>query len=355
MTASVKKRGSPVVNTVIVGCGAIARNRHIPSLLACPGASLYGFYSATYENAARLADQYRAKVFRTLADVLSDPAVDAIVVCTPTRTHCDITVKALEAGKHVLCEKPMAANALEARRMAEAAARTGKKLMISHNQRLYKPHVMAKELLDHQALGRILTFRTSLGTRGPEYYSVDRSLNNWYFRKEQAGRGVLSDVGCHRIDLMIHFFGEIDQVMACTATLDKRKPDGSFIDLDDNAFVIMKFKNGIMGTLATSWTSYSGNDRMTQIFGTEGVMTLYAGTDPLLIETRRGEKIRYDLGETPAQDVIVVTDIVSRFIACIENDTEPFVSGREGLSVIEALDAMALSSATGQWVTVSST
>lgn len=341
-----------MVNVVIIGCGGVALTRHVPAYEKMSDAKLYGFFDIVYDKVQQLAEKYSAKAYKSIDEVMSDPEVDAVVVCTATKYHSEIAIKALNAGKHVLCEKPMASTAAEAKEMVEAAQKNGKKLMISHNQRLYAPHMKAKELIESGAIGKVLTFRTFLGIRGPEYSSVNKTTNNWYFSKKHAGRGVVSDVGSHRVDLMRYFFGDVKKVFAYTPTLDKKYPDGNLIDLDDNAMTIMQLENGIVGLLVTSWTSYSGNDRMTQVFGTEGVLTIYGENYPVMIETRSGEKINYELGETASQDVVLITEIDKTFIECIINDTEPFVTGNDGLAVIKIIEAMVKSNQTGQWVEV---
>lgn len=341
-----------MVRIVIIGCGGVAMTRHIPGSIASDHIQLYGFYDVDVERAEKLAEQYSVKAYHTLEELLADPNVDAVTVCTATKFHTDITIKALESGKHVLCEKPMAASVEEAQRMVDAARRTGKKLMISHNQRLYSPHVKAKELIESGAIGKVLTFRTHLGIRGPEYSGVNRSASIWYFDKKKAGRGVVSDVGSHRIDLMRYFFGDIEKVFAYTPTLDKRYPDGRLIDLDDNAFAILQFKNGVVGQFTVSWTSYSGNDRQTQIFGTQGTLTVYGEKNDIIIETLSGETIYYDLPDSAPQDVVLVTDIDERFAKCIENDEVPFVTAEDGLEVVKTIEAMEKSNLTGTWVDI---
>ena len=124
-----------MVGIAIIGCGGIARNRHIPALSMVPEARLAGFYNRTRARAEECASRYGGKVYESFEEVLSDPQVDAVVVCTAARSHCDYTVRALLAGKHVLCEKPMAVTAKDCEKMVKAAKQSGKKLMISHNQR----------------------------------------------------------------------------------------------------------------------------------------------------------------------------------------------------------------------------
>lgn len=216
-----------MVKILIIGCGGIAGLRHIPALTDNPDAEVYGFFDGMPGRAAAAASKYGGKAYESLAEALSDPATGAAVICTPARSHCELAIKAMEAGKHVLCEKPMAANADDARAMIEASRRTGRKLMISHNQRRYAPHIKAKELLEKGEIGRLLTFRTFLGTKGPEYASVD-GMNNAYFSRQMSGRGVMSDVGSHRVDLMHYMVGSrYKRVLSYTPTLAKCKPDGT--------------------------------------------------------------------------------------------------------------------------------
>ena len=341
-----------MVNVLIIGCGGIAGFRHMPAMSALKNATLYGYVDGAPGRAAAAAAQYGGRAFDSVEEALADPAIDAVVICTPTRSHCDLAVQALEAGKHVLCEKPMAASAEDARKMIAASKKSGKKLMISHNQRRYAPHIKAKELLDRGEIGRLLTYRTFLGIKGPEYSSVD-GINNAYFSRAMSGRGVMSDVGSHRIDLMHYIIGSrYRRVMSYTPTLAKVKPDGTPIELDDNAMSIVEMENGVVGLIVNSWTSMSGNDRITQFFGTEGVITLYREDHPVVVEYKDGTIAYYDFPENPAQSVTLLTDIDELFIRCIEEDTDPFVTGEDGLEVVLTLDAIEASNLKGGWVDV---
>ena len=341
-----------MVNVLIIGCGGIAGFRHIPAMSQLPNVTLYGFFDGAPGRAAATAEKFGGKAFDDLDTALADPAIDAVVICTPTRSHCDLSVKALEAGKHVLCEKPMAVSAEDARKMIAAAQKSGKKLMISHNQRRYDPHRKAKELLDRGEIGRLLTFRTFLGIKGPEYSSVD-GINNAYFSRAMSGRGVMSDVGSHRIDLMHYIVGSrYQRVLSYTPTLAKVKPDGTPIEVDDNSMSIVEMENGVVGLIVNSWTSMSGNDRISQFYGTEGVITLYREDHPVVVEYKDGTVAYYDFPENPAQSVTLLTDIDELFIRCIEEDTEPFVTGEDGLEVVLTLDAIEESNKTGTWAEV---
>ena len=341
-----------MVRVAIVGCGGIATLRHIPAMKKLDNAVVTAYYDLFFDRAREYAEKHGGKAYETYDELLADPEIDAVVVCTAARSHCEMTVRALQAGKHVLCEKPMAVSAEDAIAMNEAAAASGKKLMISHNQRRYDPHIKAKELMEAGEIGKLISFRTHLGIKGPEYSSVF-GINNGYFSRAMSGRGVMSDVGAHRIDLMRYMIGsEYKRVFAYTPTLAKRKPDGTPIDVDDNAFIICEMENGAVGNLVFSWTSMSGNDRQSWFYGTDGVITLYGPDYPVVVEKFDGTVMHFDVDENPAQAETVLTDIDSLFIRCIEKNEVPFVTGEDGLAVIRMLDAMEKSNLSGTWENV---
>ena len=132
----------------IIGCGKISQIRHIPEYLDNPSAKIVGVCDFNMERARQIAEQLGAKAYSSAEELLADPQIDAVSVCVANNAHCEVTVKALRAGKDVLCEKPMATNIEECELMVRTAAECGRKLMIGQNQRLADAHVKAKELLE---------------------------------------------------------------------------------------------------------------------------------------------------------------------------------------------------------------
>ena len=132
----------------IIGCGKIAQVRHLPEYAANPHVELAGYYDLNTQSAQEMAAQYGGKVYDSYFDLLNDPSIDAVSICVENRSHAEITTYALYAGKHVLCEKPMAVTLAECESMVAAAERNGKHLMIGHNMRFDPAHRKAKELLD---------------------------------------------------------------------------------------------------------------------------------------------------------------------------------------------------------------
>ena len=150
----------------IIGCGKIAQVRHIPEYAANKNAKLLGFYDINLDRAKALADQYGGTAYETVEELLANPEIEAVSVCAANFAHAELTIAALNAGKHVLCEKPMATTLADCEAMVEAAEKNGKYLMIGHNQRLAKAHATAKELIDGGLIGDIVTFRTTFGHGG---------------------------------------------------------------------------------------------------------------------------------------------------------------------------------------------
>ena len=131
----------------IIGCGKIAQVRHIPEYAAHPEAKLVGFYDINQQRAAELAAKYGGRAYATVEELLAEPEIQAVSICAANFAHAELTIAALNAGKHVLCEKPMATNLADCEAMVQAADANGKFLMIGHNQRLLPTHRRAHEIL----------------------------------------------------------------------------------------------------------------------------------------------------------------------------------------------------------------
>ena len=128
----------------IIGCGKIAQVRHIPEYAENKDAKLLGYYDINLARAQSLAETYGGTAYATVEELLANPEIDAVSVCAANFAHAELTIAALKAGKHVLCEKPMAITLAECEAMVAAAKEAGKFLMIGHNQRLAKAHAVAR-------------------------------------------------------------------------------------------------------------------------------------------------------------------------------------------------------------------
>lgn len=339
----------------IIGCGKISQIRHIPEYADNKDVRIVGFFDLNKERAGELAAKYCAKEYDTVEELLADKAIDAVSVCVANNAHCEVTVKALKAGKHVLCEKPMAVTIEECELMVKTAEECGKKLMIAQNQRLAKAHVKAKALIDAGEIGKVLTFRTAFGHSGPENWSIDPGRNTWFFDKKKAAMGVMADLGIHKTDLIQHLIGqEVSAVSAKLVTLDKIGADGQKISVDDNAICIYEMNGGALGTMTASWTYYGAEDNSTVIYGTEGIMTIYdIDRKPIVLRKASGEVIYYDLEQIQTNDNQTRSGITDAFISCIEDDTEPSIPGYNVLAAMKAVFAAIESSEKGVRVVIS--
>jgi predicted dehydrogenase len=338
----------------IIGCGKIAQVRHIPEYAANPDAELAGYFDLNLERAEQLAQQYGGKAFASYQDLLADPSIDAVSVCTANSSHAEISIAALRAGKHVLCEKPMATTQADCDAMVQAAEESGRYLMIGQNQRLAKAHVKAKELIDSGLIGEIISFRTTFGHGGPETWSVDPGKSTWFFDKNRAAMGAMADLGIHKTDLIHYLTG--DHVVETTArlvTMDKRGADGELIGVDDNAICIYRLSKGALGTMTASWTFYGAEDNSTILYGTRGIMRIYDDpTYAIQVSNLAGETILYQIDKIQTNDSQTKSGIIDAFMDCLVADKAPEISGKEVAKTMRVIFASIESSKTGRAVTV---
>lgn len=340
----------------IIGCGTIARVRHVPEYMANPHCEVKALFDTEESRAGVLAAQCGGKIYTDLEQFLAC-GLDAVSVCVANAFHAEMTVKALEAGIHVLCEKPMAASLEECKAMVAASEKSGKKLMIGHNQRFAEAHKEARRMIQAGEIGKILSFETKFEHSGPEAWSGQ--VNPWFFDKQRSVFGAMADLGVHKTDLLQYLLGEpIVKVSAILTTIDKKYPDGSLIAVDDNAYCIYQTASRATGTMHVSWTQYGEECNSTVLLGSEGTIRLY--TDPeytLILERKNGERQKYRLGtvgtnEEQTSGKLFSSGVIDGFIDCIRKDTEPPVSGREAMRAMQVVFAAEKSSRTGNTVLV---
>lgn len=327
----------------IIGCGKITEVRHAPEYNENPLCQIAGFYDVFAEKAEAMAQQYGGKAFSSVEEMLASD-IDAVSVCVANRYHAEISIQALRAGKHVLCEKPMATTEADCEAMVEEARKAGKYLMIGLNQRLAKAHAKAKEILDSGEMGEVLTFETHFSHPGPEGWTG--MANSWFFDKKTAQFGVMADLGVHKTDLLYYLTGKkIVSTSAALATVDKRYPDGRLVDVDDNAIALYTLESGAVGTMHVSWTNYGAEDNSTKLYCKNGVLRLY--DDPrysLIVEKRDGTVVPYELDQLTSNKEQTSggrtsTGIIDAFVDAVVNDHQPIISGESALHAMKVIFA----------------
>lgn len=330
----------------VIGCGSIAKHRHLPEYAANTQIKIIAVCDIVKSRADETAVLYGAKSYESYEELLQNSEVDAVSVCTPNYLHAPISIAALKAGKHVLCEKPMATSRADAEEMIETASKSGKKLMIAHNQRFVPSHAKAREILASGEIGKVYSFRTAFGHPGPEGWSVD-GKESWFFEKDKAFIGAMGDLGVHKTDLIRYLLNEeIVEVGSFVETSAKE-----FATVDDNAVCILKSESGIIGTLAASWAYTASEDNSTIIYAEKAILRLE--DDPvnsLVVQYQTGEVVKYELGGIQTNDSggQSSSKVIDQFVDSILVDKEVPVSGTEGMNSLQVVLAALESNETKQ-------
>lgn len=339
----------------IIGCGGIANGKHMPNLAKIKEVEMVAFCDLIEDRAKQAAEKYGvpgSKTYVDYNDLLARDDIDVVHICTTNDSHAPITVAALESGKHVMCEKPMATDSEGARAMVEAYKRTGKKLTIGYQGR-FRPQAMhLKALADDGFFGEIY-FAKALAVRR-------RAVPTWgsFLDKDKQGGGPLIDIGTHALDLTLWVMNNYEPEIVLGSSfykLGKKENaanawgpwDPDKFEVEDSAFGFIKMKNGATIILESSWAlnTLQIGESQTVICGTE------AGADMLdglringeeygrlytkIPELKSGGVAYYegkstDPGEAEAR----------AWIDAIINDKDPLVLPEQALVVTEILEAI---------------
>ena len=338
----------------IIGCGSIARQRHAHEYSLNSNVEIAGFYDFVASRAEDMVSKFGGKVYPTVEDMLCDSSIDLVSVCVANAYHAEITIKALKAGKNVLCEKPMAVTYEQCLEMVRTARECNRRLFIGHNQRLTPAHRKAKELIASGKMGKVLTFASSFCHAGPESWGIDKGKGTWFFKKDAAAFGSMADLGIHKIDLVRYLVGdEIKSIYSEMCVLDKTYEDGSPIEVDDNSVEVIHFRNGAFGTVTTSWTQYGGENNQTQINCKNGVIKLYM--DPaysLTLTHPDGTVDKYDLDriQTNTDKQQATSGVIDEVVDSIISNRESILDADSVIGSMKAVFACLESTKTGRAV-----
>ncbi|MDD6265263.1 MAG: Gfo/Idh/MocA family oxidoreductase [Clostridia bacterium] len=335
----------------VIGVGMIS-DSHINTIRDyCDNTELYAICDIDRAWVEFAKDKYGAKkAYIDYHDLISDPEIDVVSVTVPNNLHAKISIDALEAGKHVLCEKPMAPTATQGRLMAQAAKKTGKRLMIGQNQRFCRPAQYMKRLYDEGRFGDVYHIRTGwIRPLGMMPSVEDKRSNgatvnrNWYNDKSMDG-GVLRDLGVHMIDLAMFITGFPKMTDATASLYRKFEPDvsddvkakNSFTS-EDMASAIVKFDNGMSLDLEVSFGSPMAEEKIfTNIYGTrmgaerlDEELTLINCEDGISFTAEKA-----NIRETTRH----FEHCVDEFANAIVNDKETPVTPESAIAVLEILD-----------------
>lgn len=351
------------VKVGIIGCGGIANGKHMPSLAKLETVEMIGFCDVVTERAQNAKEQFgtpKAKVYTSYEEMLADTEIEVIHVCTPNSSHAEISVAAMEAGKHVMCEKPMAKTTEEARSMIETSKRTGKKLTIGYQNRFRTDSRYLHEVCEAGELGEIYLGKAKAIRR--------RAVPTWgvFLDEEAQGGGPLIDIGTHALDLTLwmmnnykpkyvvgNAYHKLSQTKNAANAWGPWNPEK--FTVEDSAFGFITMENGASIILEASWAlnTLDVGEAKTSLSGTKGGADMTSGLhingeDRGLLYDREIEL------ETGGVDFYDGTDEdpayleAKSWIEAIINDTEPVVKPEEALVVTEILEAIYKSSELGE-------
>jgi predicted dehydrogenase len=308
-------------------------------------------------------------------EVVADPCIDAVSITTWNRTHREIAVAALSAGKHVWCEKPMGLTVAEAEDMAGAARHSGRVALLGYNY-VHNPVLgLARRLIRDGAVGTVFDFR---GQIDEDYMADPRAPWTWRMRRDEAGLGVLGDLMCHLLSAGLLLVGPVEQVCAQlrtvhrTRTLSAAPHASAEVDTDDHAHALVRFAGGVSGSLVASRVAHGRKNLLRiEVHGTNGMIAfdqerlneleLYTADGPP--ETRGFRRILSGPEQPPYgafcpapghqlgfNDLKVIE--AAHFLRCIAGREQPFVGFEDGLLIERAIHGMAASAAAGGWVAI---
>ena len=316
----------------IIGCGDIAANSFAPSLLKSGRAELTAVCRRDLDQAKMFAARFNAPAaYASAEELVQDENVDAVIVATPPKVHCEQTVLAARQGKHVICEKPMAMNADECRAMIGGCKQADVKLAVAYRRRLFPQVLKAKELIGQGRIGRVVCVRTHYSG----WYD-GRSETSWRLQPEIGGGGVLMDMAVHRLEVLLHFAGLPSEVSALAETV--------YHDwqVDDSCALVLKFSDGKIGVHSTIWTSPPRHDSA-QIDGTKGrilIDPLEFFADHIRLERPKGvERVPVTPLEAPYFDLPMIDD----FVVAVQEGREPVCDGASGYWTQAVVDGAYLS------------
>lgn len=349
------------VKVGIVGCGGIANQKHFPAMKKNSDLNeLVAFCDIIPERAQKAAAEYGVKGARVYTDyneLVNDPEVAVVHVCTPNVSHCPITVAAFEAGKHVLCEKPMAATASDAKIMMDAWKKSGKKFTVGYQNRFREDVQLLKAACDNGELGNIYLAKAHAVRR--------RAVPTWgvFPNKALQGGGPLIDIGTHALDITLWVMNnyEVDSVDGSVFYELRNHPEGNIFgpwdpetfEVEDSAFGYIKMKNGATIFLEAAWALnvLESKEASTTVCGTLGGAEIHHGPsfpeDELIFNRIRGNSFMEEK-MTPAGGIDFFEGVQSaeglaenrHWLNAILHDTEPLVKPQEAFIVTQVLEAI---------------
>ncbi len=338
----------------IVGCGMISRF-HAEAIAHMEGAKLVGCYNVRVEGAKKFAEERGCIAYESLEEMLANPEIQVVTICTPSGAHLEPAVEAANAGKHLLVEKPLEITLERCDRIIEACEKNKVKLGAILPSRFGGANLALKEAIDSGRFGKLTLGDTYVKWwRSQEYYDGGGWRGTW----AMDGGGAYMNQAIHNVDLLYWFMGEIESVSAVVGTLAHER-----IEVEDTGVAAVRFANGAIGTITATTAAWPGLLKKTEIHGDAG--SVIVEQDDILMwqfkqkldkDDEIAEKFAKKSGNTGgASDPSAISfqghkDQFEDFVNAIKNDTKPLIDGTQGRKSVEIILAIYQSSWTGKQV-----
>jgi UDP-N-acetyl-2-amino-2-deoxyglucuronate dehydrogenase len=342
------------INVAIIGCAKIA-HLHAKAILQIPELSLKAVWSRTPESARKFVDEYGVKSYPTIPEMIKAENIQMAVICTAHPYHANPAIQAMEAGAHVLIEKPLASMLQDCDRIIEAARRTGRKTGVISQRRWYQPIVRMKIAIDEGKIGTpALGTIQMLGWRDRSYFEGDAWRGSW----KMEGGGVLVNQSPHQLDLLQWLMGDIDEVFGYWSNINH-----PYIEVEDTAVAVIRFKNGGLGNILVSNSQKPGIYGKVHIHGSNGASVgsqIESGSMFLPGKTSINEAPKLDLWTVPGEELQIeewnradsdtfhsvdslswyFKQQLTDFADAILNERQPEVTAEEGRKTVELFTAI---------------
>ena len=335
----------------IIGCGVIS-NWHARAINASNGGYLVGAVDVKPEYSEAFCKNFNIRQFMTVEEMLSCPDIDIVCVCTPSGFHAKYALMAIEAGKHVLCEKPLALNTADCDKIIAARTHMNVRAGVVSQSRFCETTKIMKQMIGEGKLGRVVTADLFMKYyRSQEYYDSSKWRGTW----ELDGGGALMNQGIHGVDALLTIMGPVKTVYGMARTLARN------IEVEDTASAVLEFANGALGIVQGTTSILPGYPRLIEISGTHGTIACtedgFTKWDIDGEEVPENIKLGEDLpmsGANDPQSIGIEGHIfqINDFIESVKYDRRPTVDLREGRRAIELITAIYESSRTMQPITL---
>lgn len=337
----------------IIGTGAIA-GIHAQAIKAIKNAKLLGAYSLTQAKVNEFARQYDCTAYHSLDELLQTKELDIVCICTPSGAHLEPALKAIEAGKHCLIEKPIEVTLEKTDRIIAAARQKNVAIAVVFPTRFYQGSLDLKKAIEEGRFGQLTLGSAYVKwSRTPEYYASNKWRGTW----ELDGGGALMNQAIHNVDMLQWCMGPVESVMAIAGNAKHKN-----IEVEDTLVAILKFANGGMGTIECSTAVYPGAYKKIEVMGTEGTVVM---EDNDIIQwqfkdqTAQDEQMNTAPGSHNSSGGVSDPKAISyaghqkqieNMIAAIYNNGKLLIDGAEGRKSVEIVLAIYKSAQTGQQV-----